>query len=182
MRRLSVTIFVVALIAVSINLTSATPVYACSCGANAFSFFDEADVELAFVGTVSGESKLFGLDKTLWTFETTEVLVGEIGPTVRLRTPTHSASCGLSAQTGTSMAVIAFKEGRVWATVSCDTGSPAQAAGFGNPHPPDPSIGAGARYNNRELAIFGAAVATVGGVTVLSVLGVRRRRVRALNE
>ncbi len=178
MRRVMAAAISILLSAIGITLVSATPASACSCGDNAFEFFDEAEVELAFIGTVTDEASLFARSDKIWTFETTEVLVGEAGPTVLVRAPSLSASCALGAQVGDTLAVIAFDQGGVWNTISCDTGSPAQAAGFGDPQPPNASIGPGRSYANREVAFFGGGLAVIGSVIGVKIRSRSRKRSR----
>lgn len=179
MRRLIATMVFLTVTVVGINLFSATPAYACSCTGDPFGSVEEADVDLAFIGTVTDERVvLLGLGDTIWTFEVEEVLVGEIGPTVRVRAPSDSAACGLWAYEGKKMAVIAYKQGRLWTTDACSTGHPVQALGFGEAHPPDPTITATPKYSNSEVASLAAVVTAIGATAGLSVFGLRRLRTK----
>lgn len=175
-RRLPTTVLFVALVA-SIFLVDTPPASACSCGTSPFEPGAESGVELAFVGTATGaRDDLFSGNK-FWTFEVDQVLVGDAGPVINVRSDADGNTCGLETRVGADLAIIARRDGEVWTSGLCSSGPVEWAADFGTPHTPDQNIGPGPRYSSVEKA-FGVGLLVLAGA-VGAYAGVKAAASRA---
>jgi hypothetical protein len=185
---------------VAVVLQTSSPAHACSCVGLERVLADGTNFDAAFVGTVVEAPKPFTSGNSAqlveWKFRVEQVYRGELPATVAVKSAASGASCGFeNFAVGSQVGVLLRREGNVWQSGLCSSGTPQQLAVLGNPKPPSgetpsPTVGrtGGGTTNGGDddgggndvavaLAVGGALVLVAGAATAAFTR--RRRQVTA---